>query len=260
MNKKLERIPCILCNNDDTEKMCEIDGFSYVRCRKCRLVYVNPRMQTGDISTVYEGSHIRSRWKDFLYRHRKMSGLQNLMERMRRSELLWYEVLRYKSEGKLLDIGCNRGFLLATAEGWGWETYGIELAYWMPTLFRKSFKGKIYNQPLADIESQFPDKYFDAVAMIDIIEHLHNPLNDMQIVRRILKDDGIIILNTSDIGSGYARIMGKKWGDFKPLEHLYLFDRQTLEMLLEKCELEIIRIQPSKGHVGEMEVHIRKCV
>lgn len=256
--KELEKTDCPLCGTDEYTIFTEINSLNYVKCSKCGLIYVNPRLSDNYTREIYQGKTLKSRFKSFLYSRRKMKDLENIDSRMRRGELLMYEVENYEKSGRILDIGCNRGFLLAAAAAWGWETYGIELVEWMTKLVEKDFDVKIYNKRLLDVSKNFEDGFFDAVTMIDIIEHLRDPVKEMCEVNRILKMNGFLLINTVDAGSSHAVIHGKEWGHLNPLEHLVVFSRSTIKKLLKICGFEIIKFQPSKGSAGEMEIHIRK--
>ena len=257
-NKNLENIDCPLCKTKEYDIYAEIKGLNYVCCKSCSLVYVNPRLSDSYTQQIYEGKKLKSRFKNILYSHRSMKDLENIDKRMLRGELLMYEVEKYQKAGKILDIGCNRGFLLAAAESWGWECYGIELVQWMTKLVEKEFKVTIFNQELLEVSREFENGFFDAVTMIDIIEHLRDPVKNICEVNRLLKNEGFLLINTVDAGSSHSRIFGKEWGHLNPLEHLCVFSRKTAKELLEKCGFEVIRFQPSKGSAGEMEIHVKK--
>lgn len=256
--KNIKIVHCVLCGTDDTETLREIPPWAYLKCRNCGLAYVSPQPKENAVQKVYEKNIFMSWFKKITNIYRKMANLKNIDDRLRRGENLLYEVAKYKQEGRLLDIGCNRGFILANASAWGWDAYGIEIVPWRTKLVEREFNVTIFNKRLREINPPFKDKFFDVVTMIDIIEHFHEPIKDLEEVHRILKDDGFLLLNTPDIGSAYAKIHGYDWTFNNPEEHLYLYDRKTLKALLDKTGFEIITFQQSKGTYGEMEVHIKK--
>jgi 2-polyprenyl-3-methyl-5-hydroxy-6-metoxy-1,4-benzoquinol methylase len=45
-------------------------------------------------------------------------------------------------------------------------------------------------------EARFPTRFFDVVTMLDVIEHVTDPLNLLCEVHRILKNDGILLIKT----------------------------------------------------------------
>ncbi len=254
----IEKVHCALCSNNDTDVLCSLPPWNYVQCKNCALVYVNPRSKEHAVQKAYEKGGFMSWFKHKTYSRRNLANLKNIGGRLKRGETLMYEVAKYKQGGRILDIGCNRGFLLANAAAWGWDAYGIEIVSWKTKLVELELNVTIFNDRLRNIDQPFADKFFDAITMIDIIEHFHDPVEDLKEVHRILKDDGFLLINTPDYNSAWLRINGDEWKFDKPEEHLYLYDRNTLKLMLEKIGFEIITFQLSKGFHGEMEVHIRK--
>ena len=255
----LETVRCAICDDDTTETVCSVPPWSYVKCKTCGLIYVNPRSKENAVQHAYEKGNLRTWFKQKTYSRRKLANLKNIDNRLKRGETLMYEVAKYKQGGNILDIGCNRGFLLANAAAWGWDAYGIEIVSWKTGLVQKEFDNvTIFNERLGDIDPPFEDKFFDVITMIDIIEHFHDPVKDMTDIHRVLKDDGFLLINTPDISSAWLSIQGDEWKYDKPEEHLYLFDRNTLKLLLEKIGFEIMSFHQSKGYMGEMEVHVKK--
>jgi len=247
-----------LCEIDDAELFWRAKDFNYVRCRTCQLVYVNPRLKDAALQKIYEGNWAKNLSKKALYSIRDMASLQNLDQRLRRAEFLFEEVENYKTGGRILDIGCNRGFLLAVAASRGWEAYGVEVVSWMPRLVEREFGSKIFVGKLREVSPQIPDGFFDVVTLIDILEHFQNPVADLLEINRLLQPDGFLMINTPDLGSAHAHIFQERWGHANPTEHLFLFTRSTLSHLLERTGFRIRRFKTSKGSVGEMEVHVMK--
>ena len=66
--------------------------------------------------------------------------------------------------GSLLDVGCGRGEVLAMAEAQGMTVQGVEV---VPALLKppRVIYGEAWALP-------FPDKSFDHVTMMDVMEHL----------------------------------------------------------------------------------------
>ncbi len=255
----LETVRCAICDDNTTETVCSVPPWNYVKCKNCSLIYVNPRSKENAVQHAYEKGNLRTWFKQKTYSRRKLASLKNIDNRLKRGETLMYEIAKYKQGGNILDIGCNRGFLLANAAAWGWDAYGIEIVSWKTKLVQNEFDNvTIFNERLGDIDPPFKDKFFDAITMIDIIEHFHDPIKDMTDIHRVLKDDGFLLINTPDMSSAWLSIQGDEWKYDKPKEHLYLFDRNTLKLLLEKIGFEIMSFHQSKGYMGEMEVHVKK--
>jgi len=141
------------------------------------------------------------------------------------------KVLRkYKKKGKLLDIGCSTGFLLDEARKQGWQAYGIELSKWAVE-YAKDKLGleNIIQGELRD--AGHADSFFDVVIMKDTIEHLADVKGTLIEIRRILKPDGLLYINTPNIDSSVSKILRARWWGIKQ-SHLYYFTRRTLNEML----------------------------
>jgi ubiquinone/menaquinone biosynthesis C-methylase UbiE len=77
-------------------------------------------------------------------------------------------------------------------------------------------------------EASFPDSYFDAAILNDVFEHLSDPSTELLELYRVLKTGGYLFIVTQDIDSLIVRVLGSRWGQYKPREHLYYFTRDTL--------------------------------
>jgi len=138
---------------------------------------------------------------------------------------------RFGEKGRLLDIGCAFGRFLLAAKGLGWTPYGVELSKHAAAHAKKI--GLNVKQGTL-IDAKFKKDNFDCITMFDVIEHLQNPLSVLEEARRILKKDGLIVIETADVSSLSARIRKDKWTYFL-LGHLCYFSRKTLRAMLKKA-------------------------
>ena len=89
--------------------------------------------------------------------------------------------------GKILDIGCGNGTELYKLKAMGWETYGVEMD--AQASERARSKGiRVYTGDL--FGANFPDQFFHVVRMSFVLEHLPNPRETLQEIRRILRPRG----------------------------------------------------------------------
>jgi len=245
-SKYFEEIKCNLCGSEnykvkikpDIENYDPKDVFSasggimgtqqVVRCKDCGLLYVNPRIKEDIIINSYSDA------EDELY----VSQEENRIKTFSKSLKL---VEKYsKNKGKILDVGAAAGFFLQCAKGSGWKTYGVEPSKWMTDWGNKKYNVNIKNGVL--IGSNFESGFFDAVTMWDVLEHTLDPKKELIEVNRILKKDGILIINYPNIGSTLAKIFGEKWW-FLLSVHLYYFSNKTIKKYLNKTGFEVIRIK-----------------
>ncbi len=79
----------------------------------------------------------------------------------------------------------------------------------------------------------YPDQSFDYVFSFEVIEHLINPLWNMQECRRVLREDGKIILTTPK--GVFPSFM---WMD----THFHEIDRGRLEFLFSRAGLKVLKL------------------
>ncbi len=144
-------------------------------------------------------------------------------------------VRRYKPKGRLLDIGAGSGILVEQAIKLGYNAEGIEPAKWLVS------KAKEHGLPvhlgiLPHPEVRHP---YDVVALIDVIEHVPNPINLLSNIHNIVAKDGIVVAVAPDIDSLLARIASWKWWHFR-VAHIGYFNRKTFEMLFNKAGFRLI--------------------
>jgi SAM-dependent methyltransferase len=188
-----------------------------VKCVKCGLIYINPRQEGKELLSSYINM------ADDLY-------VQEEKGRRISSRVILKKLNRLKKRGRILDVGCATGFFLDEAKGLGWEVYGVELSKWAVSYARDKFDIEVFEGELKD--AHFQDSYFDVVVLKDSIEHLIDPKATLNEIRRILKQDGILYINTPNISSLASRILKARWWGLKQF-HLYYFTKGTLSRMLD---------------------------
>jgi SAM-dependent methyltransferase len=146
----------------------------------------------------------------------------------------------FRSDGKLLDLGCAYGFFLKEAERY-FDVAGIELAQAAAEYCRGS--GLKVLSGVADEANMAQIGEVDVITLFDVIEHLPNPFASLALCRRYLKPGGIIVITTGDFASPVARLAGSKWRLMTPPQHLWFLTRESIRraapslgLSLERCD------------------------
>lgn len=136
--------------------------------------------------------------------------------------------------GALLDVGAATGFFVSLALRAGFSARGVELSAHAAERARQ--KGiDVQTGTLADVSGTF-----DCITMLDVIEHVPDPRAELTRAARLLRAGGVLVINTPDVGSLVARVLGKRWHLIVPPEHLHYFNRSTMRRLLEEVGFEVV--------------------
>jgi 2-polyprenyl-3-methyl-5-hydroxy-6-metoxy-1,4-benzoquinol methylase len=135
-------------------------------------------------------------------------------------------------KGKLLDIGCAFGYFLMQAREKGWDIHGLERSSYAVDYAKKSFGLDIQLGTLE--KNSYPDNFFQAVTLFDVIEHVSSPTEALRQIHRILAPGGLLVMTTPNESGLLRKLMGKHWFHFKPLEHNYFFSSNSMTQFLKK--------------------------
>jgi SAM-dependent methyltransferase len=83
-----------------------------------------------------------------------------------------------------------------------------------------------------------PDGRYDAISMIEVIEHLSDPSRVLALVARLLKPGGLLLLTTGNLDSPVARRRGIRYRYCAPEVHVSLFNPRCLAHLYRRVGLE----------------------
>lgn len=230
MELRREEYNCALCGGKDHRGLFSIKGFKLVKCRNCSFVFVNPRICNEDLPKIYKSNYFNN--TEFGY-----TGYKDNEQLRRRNFKRWLSDIKpyIKKKGNALDIGCASGDFPEILREEGWEVEGIELD---PAMFEELNRKNITFFP--DVFEKFEtSKKYDLITLFDVMEHLPDIHGSLEHLKKILSEDGVIAILTPDYGSSQRKLFGRKWFQFKPVEHIHYFTVDTLQLALSKHDLQI---------------------
>jgi len=222
--REVEKVGCNYCDSDSLRNLWVKDKFTYCQCKNCNLNFISPRLTQDEIKNIYE---IGFNSKNL---HKPPPLDYSLYSSFFRS------INKYKQNIRLLDVGCFRGDLLNGARQKGWDVYGVEISEKAAKAGKKQYGIDIKIGSLQ--EAKFESNFFDAVSMLDVIEHLPDPKSYLKEIFRILRPGGVLYLDTPNFNSINRYIFKKNWSVFFPW-HLYYFTPKTLTKLSKKCNFQV---------------------
>ncbi|MDR2515939.1 MAG: class I SAM-dependent methyltransferase, partial [Spirochaetaceae bacterium] len=244
-------IPCALCGGGQFKPALLCEGFSYVRCRRCGLVQMNP--QPAGVARRYRDAYGADYLSYELANEEAFLALQllalkdagfdalekELTERViaphggapahRGAPSLQGTPLRKSAPPPhVLDVGCATGALLLRLRDRGWRVTGVEIS---PSAEYARGERLLDVRSLPLEENHFPGESFDLILASHLIEHLNDPGSFVREARRLLRPGGRFLVTTPNIAGFQARLFGGRWRS-AIFDHLYLFSIRTLKAML----------------------------
>jgi len=141
----------------------------------------------------------------------------------------------------LLDVGAGTGLLCRVAGEAGLEAWGVEPSGWGVRQAKAKGVARI-------LQGSFPHpelsgKKFDIVTLIDVLEHLANPLTLLEAVVAALNPGGLVAIVTPNTRSLSARLLGRRWWHYR-VAHVGYYDPETLSKALERSGLVPLAWRP----------------
>jgi 2-polyprenyl-3-methyl-5-hydroxy-6-metoxy-1,4-benzoquinol methylase len=225
--ERTERVACALCGARDAAPGFAVAApgarpFSFVRCRRCGLVYQDPRPVAEDLHRRYDAAY-------FAY---ELANEESFFELMRRglADVSFERIAAATPPPRtFLDVGCATGRLLQWLAADGWEVRGVDVCRESAEYGQRVRGVRIHAGTLE--EARFPDDSFAVVHCSHLIEHLGDPRAFLREVRRVLCDAGRAVITTPNIDGFQARLFGSGWRS-AIVDHLVLFGRATLRRML----------------------------
>ena len=147
-------------------------------------------------------------------------------------------IRRFRSSGRLLEIGCAYGFFLEEAARF-YDVAGIEIADAAVAFCRS--RGLSVINGVAEESSLTQFGMLDIIVLLDVIEHLPDPPSTLALCRKHLNPGGVIVITTGDFASFYARLAGPRWRLMTPPQHLWFFTPESIRGLSHSVGLKVER-------------------
>jgi len=215
---------CPICEAENLNQWGTVGSYEILKCDSCGLGITSPFPSEEDVTHTNEETYqVDKRIHTYLSR-------QKYFEKIYRKHISL--IKKYKVEGELLDVGCNIGLFLKVARDEGFDVKGVELNKTCAVYGEKHFDLDIRSEFLQDVA--FPEKSFDVITLFDVLEHVADLQGFTSELKRILKDDGLLVLQSPNFDSLIAKITESKWNWLTPPDHLYHFTPRAIKQLLEE--------------------------
>jgi SAM-dependent methyltransferase len=241
---QLEHVSCALCGADETRFRHHKFGLDVVQCTRCGLVYANPRLPKLALMTRYSEHYFRDEYLPAQGVARDGTFDLDAVAAKFGPLLRLFETY-HPPPGDLLEIGAAAGLFMKAAQRAGWRVKGVEPMAPAVAFARDRLGLDVVQATLE--EAGLKPGSFDAIVMLDTIEHVPNPVDVLTRVRVLLRQRGLLVLTTPNWEALSRHALGEQWAVISAAEHLYLFSEATLTATLKKAGFSWIHYQREVG-------------
>jgi 2-polyprenyl-3-methyl-5-hydroxy-6-metoxy-1,4-benzoquinol methylase len=245
----MRHVCCDLCGADDADLFAErpprrdVLHRRFVRCRRCGLVYADPRAEPDDARRHYEsvsdrGSSALGASVESAQWRATVAGRKAHLERAA------FNVETESQSIRFLEVGFGDASALVAARELGWEPYGLEYAEWLADDARR--RHGLKHVHVSDvIDAPYEERTFDVVYAWHVIEHVLDVDAWLERVASLLKPGGVAMIGTENAAGAYGRmwrlafrVLGRTPWPPTSTDHTYWFTASQLAQLLCRHGLE----------------------
>lgn len=216
-----------------------------------------------DVKTFYEATAVRnsSNSSDIIPTPAPFVGTWGSKSRIQ----ITYQMLApHAPFANFLDLGCGGLENLITLENLFKQGFGVDIAAY-PSWEPLADRFKTYQHNLDAGALPFPDKMFDAVTILMVLEHVFDPFTVVEELARVTKPKGYLVINVPNIAYIKHRLgllVGRlpvtssancwemrEWDG----GHIHYFTLERLTWLLQKFgAYKVLQVQ-SSGKLGPIK-------
>ena len=211
--------------------------FTLYSCEACRCLFLHPMPDSREIERFYPA--------DYWWNARRSGGLKKLESVYRKLALRDHIAFITKAAGDrgvdVLDVGCGSGTLLGLLKHRGFRVTGLDFSAEAAAIAKAENGVDVAVGSLE--EAHFPAESFDVVTLFHVMEHVTNPRQVLAEVSRVLKPNGVAILQVPNIESWQFKIFGARWYGLDIPRHVIDYSRNSMLKLLADSGFVVNRIR-----------------
>src|SRR5688500_6522187 len=230
-------IPCNLCRASDVEVVGERDRDGHrlrtTICRKCGLVWSNPRPAEEQVRRYYSSEYRLD------YKGHSTPSLRHIA-RSGRGALNRYRALApyIKRGDRILDAGAGGGEVVYVLRKLGFDATGLEPDEHYARHAREALGVPVATGFVQD--ATFPGASFDVSTMFHTLEHVKDPLAILSRLRSWIREGGVLLIDVPNVEARCKAPCHRFH-----FAHFYNFSRATLDGLGRKAGFEPVKTTTS---------------
>lgn len=198
--------------------------FQLTACAECGFCVTNPRPDRAHIGSYYDSP-------DYISHTNAKRGLQDQMYQVVRRRAIrgkYRLIAKYRTNGRVLDMGCGTGEFLSYLKSRGYLTTGVEPG----TGARELAIANHSLEVLPSLEQVPALEQFQVITMWHVLEHVHDVRDTLKKLHARMTPGGLLLIAVPDRESWDAHHYGGNWAAYDVPRHLSHFRRADLGRLL----------------------------
>ena len=231
-------IPCPACDADDFRAAFEKSALTYVTCRVCETMYINPRPSPAVLEHYYATSENYWYWNKYIFPASEGARREKIF-RPRAERVV--EICRRQNVpmNVLMEVGA--GFGTFCEEVQHLKAFGRVIAIeptpdLSETCRRKGLE--VIQKPIEQVRLN-DGEVVDVIATFEVIEHLFSPRDFLRGCASVLGPGGLIIITCPNV-KGFDVVVLQALSDTVDVEHLNYFHPDSLSSLLRQSGFEVL--------------------
>lgn len=230
---KIEFVNCPLCDSNNPENIISTpQQWELGLCRNCGVAYAYMR-PTLELCNILYRYYIPSNLTNPDIRNSQIESRPKELN----DDIDWIESYSwegsYTRRGCILDVGASSGDFLVYARVRGWKVEATELSELCAEFMAKTLNISVLLGNISDIP--FEDKKYNAITLRHSIEHMREPIKELNILNKALADNGVLFISTPEHAKDLDLLKEKH---MLPL-HIVNYTEETLDFLLSKTGFKL---------------------
>ncbi len=216
--------------------------FIICKCTVCSFLFTNPRPTESECGTYYQStnyvSHADEKWSLVLFLYRTI----------RKINLRWKlgiinRLVPRKSQRNILDYGCGLGTFLNYSKQNGWNTTGMDISEDARNVVKQRYAIDVFEN--AEIHKGEAGKY-EIITLWHVLEHVYELDKTIDSLKKSLTNLGYILFALPNSDSYDAKKYGSNWDAYDVPRHIYHYNPDTIQKLMNRHGFELAEMQPMK--------------
>lgn len=200
--------------------------FRLCRCEACGFLFTQDFPDETEMGLYYESS-------DYISHSDTKRGMVNTVYHWARAYMLGrkarlVEREAHRNTGRLLDIGAGTGYFAHTMQQHGWQVTAVEKNEGARNFAREHFGLEVKSDAEED---KLPTDGFEVITLWHVMEHLQHLNETWDALRRMLTDDGVLIVAVPNRNSYDAGKYGAMWAAYDVPRHLWHFSPDNMQRI-----------------------------